>query len=189
MDTSRLRSKKWYQKGVVQASLIAGVFSIGTVWMAHTLRQSEVPQLRSAYLARNEPSAGVLPKPISRAVESSVITSLSRPEANAGPSTRSTVAARPTSVFSSDVLDLQDGKPTSFAKLNAFLTASFRETLDTKYVEIMIALPGQPPLRFPARHPGALGRFSVGKNAAYQITLLSVDWEARRVQALVDHSS
>lgn len=79
---------------------------------------------------------------------------------------------------------LSPDAPRLFPSLSTAITASFRETLGSRYVEIVVAAPDGALERFPARSAGASRRFSV-KGSFYEVQVVAIDWNQPRVDVIV----
>lgn len=79
---------------------------------------------------------------------------------------------------------LSPDAPRLFPSLSTVITASFRETLGSHYVEILVAAPDGAPERFPARSPGASRRFSA-KGSIYEVQVVAIDWNQSKVDVIV----
>lgn len=178
---SEKERKGWYQKGAVQGAFVAGGVAIALAF----LRPDSAPQV----VVQAPAEAASVPASTSRSVAQDDPT-----EATLGPVERSSPAegkrpARPASVApspeppsagTSDALDLPKrlapDQPWFLSSLATAITATFRQTLGSRYVEITIAAPGAT-TRFPARSAGTSSRFSAG-GSLYEVQILSIDWES-----------
>lgn len=79
---------------------------------------------------------------------------------------------------------LSPDAPRLFPSLSTAITASFRETLGSRYVEIVVAAPDGAPDRFPARSAGTSRRFSA-KGSIYEVQVVAIDWAKSRVDIIV----
>lgn len=79
---------------------------------------------------------------------------------------------------------LSPDAPRLFPSLSTAITASFRETLGSRYVEVVVAAPDGAPDRFPVRSAGTSRRFSV-KGSIYEVQVLAIDWQQSRVDVIV----
>lgn len=183
---SEKERKVWYQKGAVQAAFVAGGIAIALAFLRPSSAPSPTPQVvivqapsatasipasTSRSVAQDDPT-GVTPDPVGR----------SSPDEGKRPARPAVVAPSPEPPFSrvSADLDLPSSltpdQPRFLSSLATAITATFRETLGSRYVEITIAAP-EATTRFPARSAGASSRFSAG-GALYEVQVLSIDWES-----------
>lgn len=176
------REKAWYQKGAVQGAFVAGAIGIVLVY----LRPEPAQQVVVIQPPPSTPAMAPVPKPVGqnrptvplRSAESRVALADDRqpPEPNS-PSPQPVVdIGRPRSLVS--------GEPWFLSSLSTAITATFRETLGSQYVEIMVSPPGATSTRFPARSAGASGRFST-ENSQYEVQVLAIDWNRSRVNIIV----
>lgn len=178
--------KIWYQKGTVQAAFVAGAVAIGSAF----LRPSPTPSPPPQVVVVQVPSATAsVPVPTSRSVTQDDPTGVTSgplkrnsPDEGKRPARPASGApsAEPSASTVSTALDvpkkLTPDQPWFLSSLATAITATFRETLGSRYVEITIAAPGAT-TRFPARSAGASGRFSVGASL-YEVQVLSINWES-----------
>jgi hypothetical protein len=90
----------------------------------------------------------------------------------------SEAAARP-----AQVIVLDDGRPASVPG-GALVTASFRETLGSRYVELVIGVPGRDVSTTPVRSGGMTTRFRTS-SGTFVLQVLAIDWSRLSVQAVI----
>ena len=183
---SEKAKKSWYQKGAVQAAFVAGGFGLVLLW----LRPNDAPLV---IIQEESKSPGVTaasrPAPREGQVESRPVKDEPRRGSSAPVRLADAAPApeRPERMEPSDLdhpKSLSPDAPRVFSSLSTAITASFRETLGSRYVEIVIAAPDGAPDRFPARSAGASRRFSA-KGSLYEVQVLAIDWNQSRVDIIV----
>lgn len=178
--------KSWYQKGTVQAAFVAGGISIVLFW----LRPNDVPVI----IIQEQPKspsqqADSRPAPMESQAEDRPIKNEPLRESSA-PVSLAAAAPAPESRAPMEPPDLDHPKsllpdaPRLFPSLSTAITASFRETLGSRYVEIVVAAPDGAPDRFPARSAGTSRRFSA-KGSIYEVQVVAIDWTKSRVDVIV----
>jgi len=130
---------------------------------------ASVPASASRSVAQDDHPTEVVPGPVERS-------SSDEAKRSARPASAPLSPEPPSSGSSAD-LDLPKrlapDQPWFISSLATAITATFRETLGSRYVEVTIAAPGGT-TRFPARSAGASGRFSAG-GSFYEVQVLSID--------------
>lgn len=171
--------KAWYKKGAVQAAFVAGI-----VTAALTFFRPEPPPQIVVLQAQPQPVSVPVsgpPAPAEAPPDSSNSSQRSVSKERKPPQSVGVVSsAEPSTSGPSNLLDLPKrlvpDQPWFLSNLTTAITATFRETLGSRYVEITIAAP-EATTRFPARSAGASGRFSAG-GSFYEVQVLSIDWES-----------
>jgi len=179
---SEKEKKGWYQKGAVQAAFVAGGIAIALAF----LRPGSAPQV---VVVQAPPATASVPASTSRSVAQDHPTRVtpgpverSSPDAGKRPARPASVAPSPEPPSPRATADLDLPKrldpdqPRFLSSLATAITATFRETLGSRYVEITIVAP-EGTTRFPARSAGASGRFSAG-DSLYEVQVLSIDWKS-----------
>ena len=166
--------KAWYKKGTVQAAFVAG-----TVAAVLTFLRPEPPPQVVVLQTQPQPVSVPASSPPALAEAPPDFSERSVPEEQKPPQVGGGVSsAEPAKAGPSNPLDLPKrlvpDQPWFLSNLTTAITATFRETLGSRYVEITIAAPGAT-TRFPARSAGASGRFSAG-GSLYEVQVLSIDW-------------
>lgn len=72
------------------------------------------------------------------------------------------------------------GHPLHISPLSTTISVDFRETLASRYIEVLVLAPNSPPINFPARRPGASVSLIV-ESASYDLTVTAIDWQNSRI--------
>lgn len=180
------KEKVWYQKGAVQAALITGVIGVGLVYLRPEPTQQVV-------VIQPPPSAPTMTSAVNPVEQSRPTVAPSRPESHEAPVTDRQPAESvrvphlPAPQPAKDIgqpRSLVAGEPWFLSTLSTAITATFRETLGSQYVEVSVSPPGGASTRFPARNAGASERFSV-EESQYEVQVLAIDWDRSRVNVIV----
>jgi hypothetical protein len=181
--------KVWYQKGVVQAAFVAGAFGLALAF----LRPQSPPQV---VVVQAPPQTAVTPAstktPPAFTSQANRLKKGEESQSQRGKSAAEALDERPKEATpyhqaASDVgqpRTLDNGAPWLLSPLGTVITATFRETLGSRYVEVLVAPPEEAVVRFPVRNSGASMRFQAGRSF-YEVRVLSVDWESSRVDLMV----
>jgi hypothetical protein len=178
--------KSWYQKGPVQAAFVAGGFGVALLW----LRPNDAPVV----IIQEQPNSLSVPavsrsEPAESPAEDQLIEVEPRRKSSV-PVRRADAAPAPERPASKEISDLDQPRslspdtPRTFPSLSTAITASFRETLGSRYVEIVVAAPDGAPDRFPVRSAGASRRFSA-RGSLYEVQVVAIDWNRSRVDVIV----
>jgi hypothetical protein len=178
-------SKNWYQKGAVQAAFVAGAFGIllvclrpeSTVVIVQPPQSASEPVMGSVDGTRLRQSAEV--RPSSEETHRTSIEEQSPVDVvHSEPQTDRIVSEI------GQPRHLIPGETWFLSNISTAITAAFRETLGSQYVEITVAPPGKTPIRFPARNAGGARQFSV-ENTHYEVQVLGIDWIRSKVTIIV----
>jgi hypothetical protein len=74
--------------------------------------------------------------------------------------------------------------PAVLSQINTVVSVAFRETLGSRYAEIVVDSPSQKSFRFPARNAGGSREFEAG-GQRYEIRVVAIDWQAMRAHIIV----
>lgn len=184
---SEKQGKLWYQKGAVQAAFVAGV--IGA--LLAMLRPEPPPQV-VVVQAAPQPAlttrGNKTPAPAPGAVTAAPVQQETPAEGRSSLAVKETKHSSPPNTEPQPEVGhprtLEDGKVWFLLSISTAVTATFRQTLGSHYIEIAVATPGQASTRFPARSAGTVGQFSIGA-VPFEIQVLAIDWQRSRVDVIV----
>ena len=180
------REKAWYQKSAVQAAFVAGAIGIALVY----LRPEAAQQVVVIQPPPSVPAMAPATNPVEQSRPAVAPRNMDTREVPAKDRQPSASVAVPDTPSAQPVVDigrprsLVSGEPWFLSSLSTAITATFRETLGSQYVEIMVSPPGEASTRFPARNAGASGRFST-EDSQYEVQVLAIDWNRSQVNLIV----
>lgn len=79
---------------------------------------------------------------------------------------------------------LSPDTPTMLSSIDTVVSVAFRETLGSRYAEIVVDSPSQKSFRFPVRSAGGSREFEA-HGQRYEIRVVAIDWQALRANIVV----
>jgi hypothetical protein len=80
---------------------------------------------------------------------------------------------------------LSPDTPAVLSPIGTVVSVAFRDTLGSRYAEIVVGSPSQKSFRFPARSAGGPGKFFEANGHRYEIRVVALDWQAMRAHISV----
>jgi len=84
---------------------------------------------------------------------------------------------------------LAPGTPAVLSPIGTVVSLAFRDTLGSRYAEIVVDPPSQKSFRFPARSAGDPGKLFEANGQQYEIRVVALDWQAMRAHITVRPAS